>query len=230
MRLRSSVSRRSWLLTMAVATAATLGVAPLNRMLQKPDQKADQNKKPSISLRANPPVGFSPLRVVVTAELKGGANDYEDFYCASVEWDWGDDTKSESKADCDPYEAGKSEIKRRFVAEHTFRSLTNDMPGARWRRNADRADPVPRQVRAEAEEQDRRVGSDDGRDPLRHGRLAWFSVASSRRRPSGRGRRPCRTCGWTERAPLPPDLRAGSSGQSAASGSSPTPCIPAARG
>ena len=89
---------------------------------QKPEQKADQNKKPSISLRANPPVGFSPLRVVVTAELKGGADDYEDFYCASVEWDWGDDTKSESKADCDPYEAGKSEIKRRFVAEHTFRA------------------------------------------------------------------------------------------------------------
>ena len=117
MRLRSSVSRRSWVLTMAIATAATLGFAPLDlNSGQKPDQKPDQNKKPSISLRANPPVGFSPLRVVVTAELKGGANDYEDFYCASVEWDWGDDTKSESKADCDPYEAGKSEIKRRFVA------------------------------------------------------------------------------------------------------------------
>ena len=131
MRLRSSVSRRSWVLTTAVATAATLGFGPHNLSAgQKPDQKADQNKKPSISLRANPPVGFSPLRVVVTAELKGGANDYEDFYCASVEWDWGDDTKSESKADCDPYEAGKSEIKRRFIAEHTFRSLTSDLPGA----------------------------------------------------------------------------------------------------
>jgi len=81
-----------------------------------------QNKKPSISLKAAPPVGFSPLRVVITAELKGGANDFEDFYCASVEWDWGDGTKSETKADCDPYEAGKSEIKRRYVHEHTFRS------------------------------------------------------------------------------------------------------------
>ena len=30
------------------------------------------NNKPSINLRANPPVGFSPLHVVVTAELKGG--------------------------------------------------------------------------------------------------------------------------------------------------------------
>jgi hypothetical protein len=58
--------------------------------------------------------------MVLTAELKGGADDYEDFYCASVEWDWGDDTRSESRADCEPYEAGKSEIKRRFVIDHTY--------------------------------------------------------------------------------------------------------------
>jgi hypothetical protein len=103
---------------MLVAIVATTGLAPV-----------EQNKKPSISVRANPPVGFSPLRVVVTAELKGGANDFEDFYCASVEWDWGDDTKSEVKADCDPYEAGKSEIKRRYVQEHTFRSYQNDIAG-----------------------------------------------------------------------------------------------------
>jgi hypothetical protein len=102
-----------------------------------------QNKKPSINLKANPPVGFTPLRVVVTAELKGGANDFEDFYCASVEWDWGDDTKSESKIDCDPYEAGKSEIKRRYVQEHTYRATTlgggvtdpsgNTQPGVQYR-------------------------------------------------------------------------------------------------
>ena len=57
----------------------------------------------------------------MTAEVKGGANDFEDFYCASVEWDWGDGTKSQSQIDCDPYEPGKSEIKRRYVEEHTFR-------------------------------------------------------------------------------------------------------------
>jgi hypothetical protein len=88
---------------------------------------AGQNKKPSITLRPNPPVGFSPLRVVVTAEVKGGANDYEDFYCASVEWDWGDDTKSENKTDCDPYEPGKSEIKRRYVMDHTYRTFNPDL-------------------------------------------------------------------------------------------------------
>ena len=47
-------------------------------------------------MRASPTIGFSPARMVLTAELKGGADDYEDFYCASVEWEWGDDTRSES--------------------------------------------------------------------------------------------------------------------------------------
>jgi hypothetical protein len=81
---------------------------------------SDKKAKPSVSVRASPTIGFSPARMVLTAELKGGADDYEDFYCASVEWDWGDDTRSESRADCEPYEAGKSEIKRRFVIDHTY--------------------------------------------------------------------------------------------------------------
>jgi hypothetical protein len=125
MRLRSSVHRWSWLLAIGAAAVA----APTTP-LAAPGQKPPEQKKPSISVRANPTAGFSPLRVVVTAEVKGGSNDYEDFYCASVEWDWGDDTKSENKTDCDPYEPGKSEIKRRYVQEHTFRALSTDMPGA----------------------------------------------------------------------------------------------------
>ena len=81
-----------------------------------PDKKA----KPTVSVKVTPVIGFSPARMVLTAELRGGADDYEEFYCASVEWDWGDDTKSESKTDCEPYEAGKSEIKRRFTIDHTY--------------------------------------------------------------------------------------------------------------
>jgi len=61
-------------------------------------------------------------RVVLTAELVGGDNDFEDFYCPAVEWEWGDGTKSESATDCAPYEPGKSEIKRRFTVEHVFRT------------------------------------------------------------------------------------------------------------
>ena len=84
---------------------------------------ADKNK-PSVSLKASPSMGFAPTKVVLTAELKGGANDYEEFYCASIEWDWGDETKSLNKVDCDPFEAGKSEIDRRHVVTHVF-----EMPG-----------------------------------------------------------------------------------------------------
>mgnify|MGYP006150229533 CR=1 FL=1 len=47
-------------------------------------------------------------------------DDFEEFYCPSIEWVWGDDTKSESTADCDPYEAGKSEIRRRFAIQHKY--------------------------------------------------------------------------------------------------------------
>jgi hypothetical protein len=80
---------------------------------------ADKNK-PSVSLRASPSMGFAPTRVVLTAELRGGADDYQDFYCASTEWDWGDGTKSVNKVDCDPFEAGKSAIERRHVVTHVF--------------------------------------------------------------------------------------------------------------
>jgi hypothetical protein len=84
-------------------------------------QRENDGKKPSLAFRATPPVGFSPLRVRVVVDLKGGADDYADFYCASVEWDWADGTVSEASEDCDPYQPGKSTIRRRFTAEHTYR-------------------------------------------------------------------------------------------------------------
>lgn len=87
--------------------------------------RADQGKgKPSINMRANPTVLFAPARVVVTAEMSGGADDFQDFYCAKVEWTWDDGTTSEASDDCDPYEAGKSMIRRRFTNEHKF-----ELPG-----------------------------------------------------------------------------------------------------
>jgi hypothetical protein len=80
---------------------------------------ADKNK-PTLNMRATPASGFAPLKVSVTVVVQGGANDYEEFYCPSVEWDWDDGTKSEEKIDCDPYEAGRSEIRRNYRAEHKF--------------------------------------------------------------------------------------------------------------
>lgn len=78
-------------------------------------------KKPSLALRATPPVGFTPLRVRVVADVRDGSDDYVEFYCATVEWDWGDGTVSENSSDCDPYEAEKSTIRRRYTADHIYR-------------------------------------------------------------------------------------------------------------
>jgi hypothetical protein len=84
-------------------------------------QRESEGKKPSLAFRATPPVGFSPLRVRVVVDVRGGSDDYAEFYCPSVEWDWADGTVSESSEDCEPYQAGKSTIRRRFTAEHTYR-------------------------------------------------------------------------------------------------------------
>ncbi len=82
----------------------------------------DKPKKPKVSVKVNPAMAISPARVVASADINGGPDDFEEFYCAGVEWDWGDDTRSNNSADCDPYEAGKSQIKRRFTADHVYRT------------------------------------------------------------------------------------------------------------
>jgi hypothetical protein len=109
-------------LSRVAATTAAAAVAALG-VIASAQQAApkDQDRRPKISLRAQPQVAVAPSRVVLTAELTGGADDFEDYYCPTIEWDWGDDTKSESSFDCEPFEAGKSEIRRRFTVEHTFR-------------------------------------------------------------------------------------------------------------
>jgi hypothetical protein len=82
----------------------------------------DKPKRPKLTVKVNPAMAMSPARVVASADVDGGPDDFEEFYCASVEWDWGDDTKSNTSTDCEPYEAGKSTIKRRFTADHVYRT------------------------------------------------------------------------------------------------------------
>ena len=108
--------RAVYLSVAALTTGIALG-APANAL----QRAADDTKKPSVTLKATPPLGFAPLKVRIVADIKGGPDNYADFYCASVEWDWADGTTSEKSEDCDPYEPGKSTIERRFSAEHTFR-------------------------------------------------------------------------------------------------------------
>ena len=111
---------RVWLPTLFTAALVSIAVSPSS-------ENDDKNRKPSVSIKANPAMGFAPMRVVMTADIKGGADDYAEFYCATVEWDVialdgkGDGNKSEQRLECDPYEPGKSEIKRRYVREQIFR-------------------------------------------------------------------------------------------------------------
>lgn len=86
---------------------------------------AADEKKPSITVRASPTAGFAPLRVVLTAQLTGGDDDFADYYCPTIEWVWGDDTRAESTADCEPYEKGKSKIRRRYTVSRIFQSPGN---------------------------------------------------------------------------------------------------------
>jgi hypothetical protein len=84
------------------------------------DKDEAKDKKPTLSVKATPTISFSPSRVIATAEIRGGADDYEEYYCAGAEWDWGDGTRSEASYDCEPYQAGRSEMRRRFAGEHMF--------------------------------------------------------------------------------------------------------------
>lgn len=113
--------RSTWAATVGLALAAVLTVSALPKD-DKTAKDKDEARRPKITLRAQPMISMSPSRVVLTAELTGGANDFEEYYCPAVEWVWGDGTSSEASADCDPYEPGKSEIKRRFTTEHVFRA------------------------------------------------------------------------------------------------------------
>lgn len=106
-----------------VTTATCAALASVAAAAQREDKPAkDQDaKRPKLALRAQPQVAVAPARVTLTAELTGGADDFEEYYCPTIEWEWGDDTTSESKVDCDPYEPGKSQIKRRYTVQHQFR-------------------------------------------------------------------------------------------------------------
>jgi hypothetical protein len=87
---------------------------------QEKQEKKDP-KRPSLSLKATPGTGMVPVRISATAEFKGGDDDFQDYYCPAVEWNWGDGTVSQTANDCEPYEPGVSQIRRRFTGSHTYK-------------------------------------------------------------------------------------------------------------
>ncbi len=76
--------------------------------------------RPVISVKASPSLAYVPARILAHAELRGGAVDYEPFYCPTVVWDWGDGTTSENVADCEPYVPRTSKIRRHYSIVHTY--------------------------------------------------------------------------------------------------------------
>ena len=105
--------------------AAALGVSVFAATVT-PAQGQDSKpraepKRPSLNVKATPGTGMVPVRITAAAELKGGDNDYREYYCPTIEWNWGDGTISESTNDCEPYEAGKSQIRRRYTVSHNYK-------------------------------------------------------------------------------------------------------------
>ena len=117
--------RLPWFGAACLWLAATLAASGAQKPNAKDQKEVPDAKRPQVRLKAQPVISIAPSKVVLTAEIVGGANDFEEFYCAAVEWEWGDGTTSESSSDCAPYEAGRSEIKRRFTVEHVFRRPDN---------------------------------------------------------------------------------------------------------
>ena len=101
--------RGAWALLLALAV-----VAPVTA------SGAAKPKKPKLDLRATPRFAFSPAQILFTAELSGGDDDAEEFYCPELEWEWDDGGKSVKEADCPPFESGVTKIERRFTQTHVF--------------------------------------------------------------------------------------------------------------
>ena len=118
---------RRWLHPASPGIGLALVIACALSVAAAADQK-DKDKKgkrASLSVRATPALSFSPARIVATADLTGGMDAEEELYCPEAEWDWGDGTYSSATQDCEPFEAGKSDVKRHWTSEHRYETQGN---------------------------------------------------------------------------------------------------------
>jgi hypothetical protein len=83
-------------------TGAGVLVVVAATLAQTEGKAKGEGKRPQITLKVSPASGMVPVRI-------------------SGEWNWGDGTISESSNDCDPYESGKSQIRRRYSVTHPYR-------------------------------------------------------------------------------------------------------------
>ena len=109
------------LLASSICTAALVVSSSTPAAQSEKEEQKKEPKRPSLSLKATPGTGMVPVRISATAEFKGGDDDFHDYYCPAIEWNWGDGTVSEASIDCEPYEAGVSQIRRRYTQSHTYK-------------------------------------------------------------------------------------------------------------
>src|SRR5215217_693930 len=113
-------STRTCAVVCATALAFSICVTP-SRAQDSETKPKSEPKRPSLNVKATPGTGMVPVRITVAAELKGGDDDFQEYYCPTIEWNWGDGTISEEAKDCDPYEPGVSQIRRRFSQSHNYK-------------------------------------------------------------------------------------------------------------
>lgn len=106
---------------LAPVTFLAICVATSFAGAKKPAGKDKDNAKPVLSLRATPMMAFAPARISLSAQLKGVNQTDEDFYCPTIQWNWGDGTISESSSDCEPFQPNKSEIQHFFTVQHIYK-------------------------------------------------------------------------------------------------------------
>src|SRR5258706_967007 len=112
------VDRLTYVVALSAAGLVAIGADPFAQMETKPKGEA---KRPQIVLKANPASGMVPVRISGVAELKGGDDDFAEYYCPTIEWNWCDGNVSEASNDCEPYESGKSQIRLRYSFTHLYR-------------------------------------------------------------------------------------------------------------
>jgi hypothetical protein len=80
---------------------------------------AGKDKKTvGVDLRALPRVAAAPVTVTFNVELAGSVDAQP---CPTLEWEWGDGTRSVQDDACEPAEPGGTAAPRRFTASHEYR-------------------------------------------------------------------------------------------------------------
>jgi hypothetical protein len=125
-----SVIPTACLLALVFGTVTTAGAR------DDEGKDAKNPKRPSLVLKANPPFSFSPARIVVSAELRGGSDTDAELYCPEVEWEWGDGTRSQASQDCPPFVPGETQITRRWTVSHTYTTAGRYQPYLRLKRGS----------------------------------------------------------------------------------------------